>query len=99
MVGVEPVGTDFGHCCKIVPQIALNPKEKMIGLKEGDNGVRPGSGIGETNGLTVLLDGENYNIGNYKMATQGFKVALHDHKLATIRTFITLSLHKERNSS
>ena len=92
LVGVKPVGTDFGHCCKIVPQIAFNPTEEMLGLNEGDNGVRPGSGIGERNGLKVILDGENYNIGNHRIKTQGFKVALHDHKLETNRIVITLSV-------
>ena len=81
LVGVEPVGTDFGHCCQIVPQIALSPTEELAGLKDGDDGVRPGSQTGETNGLAVLLDVENYNIGYYKIDTQGLKVAVHDHKL------------------
>ena len=75
------MGTDFGHCCQIVPQIALNPIEELAGLKKGDDGVRPGSKTGETNGLAVLLDAENYNIGYYKSATQGVKVAVHDHRL------------------
>ena len=81
MVGVRPVGTDFGHCCQIVPQIALNPIEELAGLKKGDDGVRPSSKTGETNGLAVLLDAENYNIGYYKSATQGVKFAVHDHRL------------------
>ena len=81
MVGVKSVGTDFGHCCQIVPQIALNPTQSLAGLKEGDDGVRPGSKTGDTNGLAVLLDVENYNIGYYKIATQGLKVAVHNHKL------------------
>ena len=81
LVGVQPVGTDFGHCCQIVPQIALSPTEELAGLKKGDDGVRPGSKTGVTNGLAVLLDAENYNIGYYKSATQGVKFAVHDHRL------------------
>ena len=80
LFGVKSVGTDFGHCCQIVPQIALNTTEELAGLKDGDDGVRAGSQTGETNGLAVLLDVENYNIGYYKIATQGLKIAVHDHK-------------------
>ena len=79
MVGFEQVGTDFGHCCRIVPQIALLEKKEVDRLPEGDGGVRPGSQTGETNGLAVLLDVENYNIGYYKTASQGLKVAVHHH--------------------
>ena len=43
--------------------------------------MRPGSKTGVTNGLAVLLDAENYNIGYYKSVTQGVKFAVHDHKL------------------
>lgn len=74
------MGTDFGHCCRIVPQIALNPVVELAAIKDGDDGVRAGSQTGETNGLAVLLDVENYNIGYYKIATQGLKVAVHNHK-------------------
>ena len=77
------MGTDFGHCCRIVPQIAFKTPEDLDNLKEVADSMGSGSQTGESNGLALLLDVENYNIGYYKTETQGLKVAVHDYKLVS----------------
>ena len=64
-----------------MPQIAFKTSEDLAKLKEVADGVGSGSQTGESNGLALLLDVENYNIGYYKTETQGLKVAVHDYKL------------------
>ena len=42
--------------------------------------VRKGSKNGEQNGLSLLVDVENFNFAYTRMSTEGVKVAVHHHR-------------------
>lgn len=44
------------------------------------NNIEKGSKTGVTNGFSVVLDVENYNVGYDKTNSQGAKIAVHDYR-------------------
>ncbi len=87
LVGVRTVGTDYGHCCLIVPQKAL--LNRSAETASGNTGGRmsspeKGSKTGETNGFSVVLDVENFNVGYDRAQSQGARIAIHDYRYGVV---------------
>lgn len=78
------VGTDFGYCCLVIPQIIHIPRgnrcEKDEIQANAIQEVRKGSKDGEQNGLTLVLDIENFNFAYHRVSSQGLKAVVHDHR-------------------
>lgn len=74
LVGALTVGTDFGFCCEIIPQVALTDKWEKV------DRIPKGSKNGESNGLTALFDIENFNFAYHRLDSPGagVKAVVHD---------------------
>ena len=70
-IGPVTIGTDYGVCCLFVPQIFFDEvPENVTEAQKYHDLVEKGSKNGEHNGLSILLDIENYNFGYHRVGTQ-----------------------------
>ena len=80
-------GTNYGICSWITPFFRMPEK----GKKPDFSSLVPGSRSGENNGLSLLLDAETFDYGNWffdlaERAGEGFKVALvHPYDMPNIQ--------------
>ena len=73
--------TDFGACCLFVPHVDFEGLQQVENLTYGDqyHGLNANSLNGETNGLRLLLDVEQFNYAKHNKVAGGLKLVLHHH--------------------
>ena len=77
-LGASHFSTDFGSCCSFTPHLHLKPFDTRS-LEEVYHGLKADALNGDTNGLDVLLDAEQFNYAYYTTYSAGFKISLHNH--------------------
>ena len=77
-------GTDFGACC------FLSPHVNILQTTSNYNLVDASAKHGETNGLSILFDIEQFNYGYIKGEGAGLKLSLHDHRDKPMMQFSSL---------
>ena len=80
-IGPSFYPTDFGACCLFVPHVDFEGLDKTKNLTKSEqwSALNADSLNGEINGLTLLLDTEQFNYANPKNVPGGLKFALHHH--------------------
>ena len=70
--------TDFGACCLFVPHVDFEGLEK---LNNGEqyHALNANALNGETNGLRLILDVEQFNYAKHNKVAGGLKLVLHHH--------------------
>ena len=71
--------TDFGQCCMLVPHLDLEAINFNLTSEELYFNLVADSINGDTNGLDILLDAEQFNYAYYQSNAPGFKISLHHH--------------------
>ena len=71
--------TDFGACCFLAPHLNLEATNWNLSYTEMYHELIADSLNGETNGLDLVLDAEQFNYGYYQANAAGFKISLHHH--------------------
>ena len=78
-IGPALYATDFGACCFLAPHLNLEPNNWNLTYEEIYHGLIADSLTGETNGLDLVLDAEQFNYAYYQANAAGFKISLHHH--------------------
>ena len=78
-IGPTLYATDFGACCFLAPHLNLEPTNWNLTYGEIYHGLIADSLTGETNGLDLVLDAEQFNYAYHQAQGPGFKVSLHHH--------------------
>ena len=79
-LGPEYYPTDFGSCCLLVPHIDLKPYEiENSSLEEIYHGLKADALNGESNGVDIVLDAEQFNYAYHHSNAGGFKISMHNH--------------------
>ena len=86
-IGLRFVSTDFGICCMLVPHLDLSYYNKILLYGEILHSLEADSLHGESNGLDVVLDAEQFNYAYLQSNAPGFKLALHHHSDLPIMQF------------
>ena len=71
--------TDFGSCCLLVPHRYFEPTNPNLTPIEYYHGLKADSLNGESNGLDIVIDAEQFNYAYHKSNAPGFKISLHQH--------------------
>ena len=73
--------TDFGACCLFVPHVDFEGLKNVENLTYGDqyHGLNANALNGETNGLRLLLDVEQFNYAKHNKVAGGLQLVLHHH--------------------
>jgi hypothetical protein len=66
--------TDFGSCCLLVPHF-LKPYDKNVPY----HGLKADALNGETNGVDIVVDAEQFNYAYHYSNAGGFKISMHNH--------------------
>ena len=66
--------TDFGSCCLLVPHF-LKPYDENVPY----HGLKADALNGETNGVDIVLDAEQFNYAYHYSYAGGFKISMHNH--------------------
>ena len=80
--------TDFGACCLFVPH--LNFEEVSGQTQDTYHGIKADALHGENNGLTLVLDAEQFNYGLQTGSGVGFRMNLHHHSDKPMMQFSSL---------
>ena len=76
--GAQMVGTDYGFCCIVVPQICFEKRREIEGIPSKGT-FKKGIKNGAHNGISVLLDIENFNFAYHRQSKEGVMTAVHDY--------------------
>ena len=81
LIGPSFYATDFGACCLFVPHVDFEGFDmtKNLTYSEHWRALDADSLNGETNGLMLLLDTEQFNYAEPYKVPSGLKLALHHH--------------------
>ena len=71
--------TDFGACCYLSPHLNLEPTDWNKTYAETYHNLKADALNGDSNGLDLVLDAEQFNYAYYKANAAGFKISLHHH--------------------
>ena len=72
--------TDFGSCCLLVPHLSMElTLNSNLSIGEIYHNVKADTLNGETNGVDIILDAEQFNYAYYHANAAGFKIAMHHH--------------------
>ena len=73
--------TDFGSCCLLVPHLHLRPYSEIESMTFNEmwHDLKADTLNGETNGLDVVIDAEQFNYAYHQSNAAGFKISLHHH--------------------
>ena len=73
--------TDFGSCCFLVPHLHLRPYSEIENMTDYEmlHDLKADTLNGETNGLDVVIDAEQFNYAYHQSNAAGFKISLHHH--------------------
>ena len=74
-VGPWDYPTDFGECCLLMPHVGFDPYNPEQNLHD----LNADALNGETNGLDIILDAEQFNYAYHHSNAAGFKISLHSH--------------------
>ena len=79
--GPDTYPTDFGLCCCLAPHLHLRPYSEIENMTvyEKWHGLKADTLNGETNGLDVVIDAEQFNYAYHQSNAAGFKISLHHH--------------------
>ena len=80
-IGPTSYPTDFGSCCYLVPHLDLRPNSEFenMTIKELYHDLKADTLNGETNGVDVVIDAEQFNYAYHHSNSAGFKIAMHHH--------------------
>ena len=80
-IGPMTYPTDFGTCCYLVPHLDLRPSSDFenMTIKELYHDLKADTLNGETNGVDVIIDAEQFNYAYHHSNSAGFKIAMHHH--------------------
>ena len=80
-IGPTSYPTDFGSCCYLVPHLDLRPNSEFenMTIKELYHDLKADTLNGETNGVDVVIDAEQFNYAYHYSNSAGFKIAMHHH--------------------
>ena len=75
--------TDWGACCLFVPHVDFEGFKHIENLTYGDqyHDLNANALNGETNGLRILLDVEQFNYAKHNKVAGGLKLVLHHHSV------------------
>ena len=81
IIGPITYPTDFGSCCYLVPHLDLRPDSEYenMTIKEMFHDLKADTLNGETNGVDVVIDAEQFNYAYHHGNSAGFKIAMHHH--------------------
>ena len=81
LVGPSYYPTDFGACCLFVPHVDFDGFDSTMNLTYGEyyHTLQANASNGESNGLTLLLDTEQFNYAEHNRVPGGLKLSLHHH--------------------
>ena len=71
--------TDYGECCLLTPHLDFYDTDWNASVTEIYHGVNADTLNGEQNGLSLLLDAEQFNYAYHEANEAGFKISLHHH--------------------
>ena len=71
--------TDFGTCCKLIPYMALKNRDDWGTDEKIYFDLKADALNGESNGVDIVLDAEQFNYADHQSDAVGFKIALHSH--------------------
>ena len=80
-IGPIKYPTDFGSCCYLVPHLDLRPYSEIenMNVKEMYFDLQADALNGETNGVDLVIDAEQFNYAYHHSNSAGFKIAMHHH--------------------
>ena len=73
------------ECCFITPHLDFYETDWNSSITDIYHNVVPDTLNGEHNGLSLLLDAEQFNYGYYPANEAGFKISLHHHKAQHVK--------------
>ena len=81
IIGPTYYPTDFGSCCYLVPHLDLRPDSEFENMtfKELYHDLKADTLNGETNGVDIVIDAEQFNYAYHHSNSAGFKIAMHHH--------------------
>ena len=81
LIGPSYYPTDFGACCLFVPHVDFDGFDSTMNLTYGEyyHTLQANASNGESNGLTLLLDTEQFNYAEHNRVPGGLKLSLHHH--------------------
>jgi hypothetical protein len=88
-IGPAYYPTDFGACCLFVPHLDFEPFNKSVPVEQLYHELKADSLNGETNGLKLVLDAEQFNYALKSVEGAGFKLSLHHHSDKPMTQFST----------
>ena len=96
-VGPWVVKTDYGICCFVSPYLNMKPINWTLGDIKIFHELNSIAKNGESNGLDIILDAEQFNYAFYHENTDsnggGFKLTLHDHRDKPMIQFSSQLIH------
>ena len=96
-IGPKYYPTDFGSCCLVVPHLFFNPMNSSSlenkTYEETWFEVMAHSLNGETNGLDIVLDTEQFNYAYHQANAAGFRISLHHHNSKPMMSFSSQLIH------
>ena len=96
-VGPWVVKTDYGICCFVSPYLNMKPINWTLGDIKIFHELNAIAKNGESNGLDIILDAEQFNYAFYHENTDsnggGFKLTLHDHRDKPMIQFSSQLIH------
>ena len=90
--------TDFGSCCQLVPNLSFDKMNSNGTLQnktfeETWFGIEAHSLNGETNGLDIMVDAEQFNYAYHQANAAGFRISLHHHNSKPMISFSSQLIH------
>ena len=81
LIGPSYYPTNFGACCLFVPHVDFDGFDSTMNLTYGEyyHTLQANASNGESNGLTLLLDTEQFNYAEHNKVPGGLKLSLHHH--------------------
>ena len=90
--------TDFGSCCQLVPHLYFDHMNSNRTLEnktfeETWFDMKGHALNGETNGLDIMVDTEQFNYGYHQANAAGFRISLHHHNSKPMISFSSQLIH------
>ena len=93
-IGALHFPTDFGQCCLTVPHLSFD--HMFVSNKTVEEtwfNTKSQSHNGETNGLDIVLDTEQFNYAYHQANAAGFRISLHHHNSKPMISFSSQLIH------
>ena len=97
-IGPKYFTTDFGSCCVLVPHLFFEYINSHWTLEnktfeETWFDLKASAFNGETNGLDIVLDTEQFNYAYHQAHAAGFRISLHHHNSKPMISFSSQLIH------